>query len=54
MILRCLLRHIGGREHSGRKMGDSDYRSLFGMPEFDSDGSPNFPSSEEAGGGRVG
>jgi len=35
-------------------MGDPDYRSLFGVPEFDGDGSPNFPSSTEAGGGADG
>ena len=38
----------GGREHSARNISDPDYRSLFAVSEFDSDGSPNFPSSEES------
>jgi len=41
----------GGREHSARNISDPDYRSLFAVSEFDSDGSPNFPSSEESVGG---
>ena len=39
-----------GREHRDRRIGDPDYRSLFAVSEFDSDGSPNFPGSAEAGG----
>lgn len=43
-----------GTERKDKRIGDPDYSSLFPVSEFDKDGSPNFPSSVEAGGGKVG
>lgn len=39
-----------GREHSARDISDPHYLKLFAAADFDSEGSPNFPSSAEDGG----
>lgn len=39
-----------GKERLCMEISDPEYRNVFAIPEFDDEGSPNFPSSIDGGG----